>query len=339
MLSEDNQYDERGVETPFPLFNDFWGWLDPANVYTLCARAKCGKSTWVMSMLDQIMRRDPNFRALILDTELTIKEIGCRLVSSLTGIKEFYIRRKIYKKHKDMRDKVEAAYRLIDPFISRVDHKFIGGMDFDEQMSIARRWVKKTARPGIRCLVVYDYTKLGNSAEFSSNSPRDIILGKKIDGLKMFSKEMAVPVWNMVQASRENEDSKAGGKISNGNAIAGSDMIAQFSSSVLLLEKLSPEERADLLQMGEDGATHSLKPLYTRQLGPNESGQDCLVRYDAQNKLTKKIETRYCQNHILYSFNMFRVREIGSFKQVYEKAQIKGVNVQPPPADSGGIVL
>lgn len=338
MLDEDNQYDERGVETPFFYFNDFWGWLDPANVYTLCARTKGGKSTWVMSMLDQIMRKDPNFRALILDTELTLKEVGCRLVSSLTGVKEFYIRRKIYKKHKDMRERVEAAYKLIDPFIKRVDHQFIGGMDFDDQMSIARRWVKKNIKAGMRCLVVYDYTKLGSSSDFSSNSPH-ITLGRKVDGLKCFSKEMDVPVWNMVQANRENEDSKAGGKIANGNAIAGSDMISQFSSNVLLLEKLSPEERAELLQSKETDATHSLKVIYPRQLGPNESGQDCLVKYDSPNKFTKKMETRYCQNYILYSFHNFRVREVGTFKQLYEKAQIQGVNVQPPPADSGGTVL
>ncbi len=339
MMNEENEFDERGVEPPFKYFSDFWGWLDPANVYTLCSRTKGGKSTWVMSMLDQIMRKDPDFCALILDTELTVKQVATRLVSSITDIKEHYIRRKTWKKRKDMKDKVEAAYALIDPFINRVDHKYVGGMEFDDQLSIARRWVKKKMKKGKRCLVVYDYTKINSSAEFTSNTSRDILLGMKVDGLKHFSNTMQVPVWNMVQAGRENEDTKSGAKISNGSVVAGSDMISQFSSLILLLEKLSPEERAELGQLTPTDATHSLKQIYARQLGPNEMGQDTLVKYESTNRLTRKQDTRYCQNYILYSFYNFNVRETGTFKDVYDRQRIAGVTVQPPTIGSGGSTL
>lgn len=330
LLEQENAFDTNSIPTPFPIYNDMYGWLDAGQIYCIAARAKVGKSTWVMSMLDQIMRQDDDFCALMLDTELTLEEVGFRLVSSLTGVKEFYIRHKFYLRrgYEDMRKKVEGAFKLVEPFLNRVDHQFIGGMGLEQQLSIARRWVFKKQRLGKRCLLVYDYFKLNAGSEFDSNQSRDIVIGKKVDAYKNLAKELRIPIWALVQANRENEESKAGGKIRSGAVIAGSDMISQFCSNIYLLEKLSAEERVALGQILPTDATHSLINIYPRQLGPNEGGHDCLVKYvDAQKK------ERWKENYLLYSFHNFKVTEVGTFKQIMERNKTLGVPVQntPPP--------
>ena len=332
LLERENDFDANAIEGPYPYYTDAFGWYDAGQVMAICARAKTGKSTWVMSMLDQIMRKDEDFCALMLDTELTLDEVGLRLVSSLTNIKEYHVRRKLYKRkgNEEMKKKIEAAYALIKPFVNRIDHKFVGGMDLEEQMSIARRWVTKKRQQGKKCLLVYDYVKL-DGVEFDSKQSRDIVLGKKANIIKNLAKELKIPIWTLVQAGRENEDTKAGGRISNGTVVAGSDMISQFFSNLYLLNRLSMDERVALNQMKETDATHALLPIYTRQLGPNETGQSCLVKYKETNPINNKVTEKYRENFILYSFYNFRVREVGTYKQLYEKAQITGVNVQPTP--------
>lgn len=324
----DSSYDTRSVATPYAIYNDMYGITDPGNLYVIAARAKVGKSTWVMSMLQQIAIADANkneFVGLILDTELTKEEVQCRIISSITGIKEFYIRHKIYRRHSDMNAKVEQAREIIRPLFNKVDHIFIGGKSLDAQLSIVRRWVAKKVRGNKRCIVVFDYFKLNSNSDFDSNTSRDIIIGKKVNAYKDLSKELKIPVWALVQANRENEDSKAGMRISNGNAVAGSDMISQFCTNIYLLQKLNVDEKMELNQIDPDSATHNLVPIYTRQLGPDEMGQHKLVKF--QDHHTGK--DRYRENSIYYNFSNFKVTEVGTFKDIIERNRVLGINVQP----------
>lgn len=323
----DSAFDTRSVPTPYPLYNDMYGFLDPGNIYVLAARPKGGKSTWVMSMLQQIAIADGaknEFIGLILDTELTVDEVQCRAIASLTGIKEFYIRHKIYRKFPDMVSKVHKAREFIKPLFAKVHHVFVGGMSLEAQLSFTRRWVAKHVRGTKRCVVVLDYFKLNADSEFNSNQPRDIILGKKVNAYKNLAKELHIPVWALVQAGRENEDSKAGGRISNGNAIAGSDMISQFASNIYLFQRLSIEERLELNQISPDSATHNLIEIYTRQQGPDELEQRRLVKYP--DPRTGK--ERYKENSLFYCLANFGVTEIGSLRDIVERNKIAGIDVQ-----------
>lgn len=337
-IDQESHYDTRSIPTPFPLYNDMFGWLDPGNIYTVAARAKTGKSTLVLSLLHQLALADgekKKFRGLILDTELTREELQSRLLSSVTGIKEFYIRHKHYRKNRDMRAKVEAAQKMLEPLWDHVDHLFIGSMPLDQQISVLRRWTHKhVIRGGRRGLAVIDYWKLSESGDFTSKTPRDILIGRKADTYKNAAKELQIPIFALVQAGRENEDSKQGAKMENGSVVAGSDMINQFSSNVYLLSKLTPEEKALFQQTGPGAATHSLKNIYPRQLGPNERGKDCIVRYSAPGLHGKDV-TKYVENYLMYSFSMFAVSEVGTLKDVIDKLNSR-VDVQPAPSPSAG---
>jgi hypothetical protein len=150
---------------------------------------------------------------------------------------------------------------------------------------------------------------------------------------------------SFAQANREGEDSKAGGRMQNSTVIAGSDAIAQFCSNIYLLEKLSMDDRVMLNQLTPESATHSLKILAPRQLGPNEMGKDRLVKFTEENALTKKTVEKWCENYLLFSFNNFVFKETNppTFGDMIDRLKITGVNVQKPvaaeAADGEGFVL
>jgi replicative DNA helicase len=321
-------YETRSIPTPFPIYNDMYGFCDPGNVYCLAARPKVGKSTWVMSMLQQIALKDDknNFVGLILDTELTTEEVQCRALASLSGVREFYIRHKIYRKFPEMNAQVEAAREKMKPLWKKVDHIFIGGKTLDEQISITRRWVHRNmVKTGKRGIVVLDYFKLNSSDDFDNKGARDITIGKKVDAYKNLAKELNIPVWALVQANRENEDSKSGARISNGNAIAGADMISQFCSNIYLLQRLTSDEATFMNQLTPDSATHTLINIYPRQLGPDEMKQIRLVKY-----VNHRGKDSYQENYLLYRFQNFNVTEMGTFKDIVDKGQLITHAVQNP---------
>lgn len=324
-INEETSFDTGSVPSPFKLYNDLYGWFDPASIYLFVARLKVGKSALAMSMFQQMAQADTNnsLRALILDTEMSTEEVQSRILSSLSGVKEFYIRHKIYRKHKHMRDKVDEAYERMKPIWGRIEHVFIGGWSLEAQTSAARRWAHKRLRNGEQGIMALDYFKMSNSAEFNSKQSRDILLGAKVDCYKNLVKELRIPLVAFCQANRDGEDSKAGSRIQNSSVVAGSDMIAAFCSNIYLIEKLSPEQRAALGQLASGSATHSLKLIAPRQLGPNELGHDKLVKYKDGKA------DRWCENHILLSFENFVFKEVGMFADIYERNKSTATQVQP----------
>lgn len=339
-VNTETNFDTRSLASPFPIYNDLYGYLNPGDIYTWIARFKVGKSSFALSMFQQMALLDKgnDLRVLILDTEMSLEETQSRIISSMSGVKEFYIRHKLYNtpKYRHLRPKVEEALDKMVPIWGKIDHLYIGGKSLDFQLSAARRWAQKHLRGSKRGLLALDYFKMNNSADFASKTSRDILLGSKVDAYKnLVKKELKIPMVAFGQANREGEDSKQGSRMSNGSVIGGSDMIGAFSSNIYILERLSPEERAALGQTTPDSATHSLKLIAPRQLGPNEMGLDCLVKYQEINSNTRKPVDKWCQNYILLSFNNFTFKEVGTFKDVYERSRALGIPIQPKVEERG----
>jgi replicative DNA helicase len=336
-LAQENSYSARSLKTPFPIYNDMYGYLDPQNVYVIVARMKVGKSTFGLSMLQQIadgLAKDKGFRALILDTEMSLERAMARAVASFTGIREHYILQKTYKRHPEMVKKVEAAMEFIKPLYACVDHVFVGGKSLEDQQAIARRWAYKHMRDGRKGAIMVDYLKLNSASDFDSDKSLSLNIGKKIDAFKNLSIELNLPIIVFCQANRENEDSKTGGKMQNTNVIAGSDMIAQFATNIYLLEKLTLDQKVWLNLLDPNQATHSLTVLAPRQLGPNETGLDCMVKF--KDKLGKD---RYLDNFLLFSFHNFKVTEYGTFKEAVERANVIQNVQHPQPVPAGQHVI
>ena len=328
-LEKESSYAAKSLPTPYPVYNDMYGYLDPQNVYVFVARMKVGKSTWGLSTFQQIAQqmkgvKEKGFRGLVLDTEMSVERAQARCISSLTGIREFYILQKLYKRDPEMVEKVNAALKIVEPLFHNIDHVFIGGKSLEEQLSIVRRWVFKHKKSGKKLAIMMDYIKLNSAADFNGDQSLSLSIGKKIDAYKNVAVELDIPVMMFCQANRENEDSKFGGKIQNTNVIAGSDMIAQFATNVYLLEKLTLEQKVHLNLLDGDSATHTLSELACRQYGPNEQGYDTLVKYKDD-----RARDKYARNYLLYTFKDFKVSEWGTFKDAVERAALIQ-NVQPP---------
>ncbi len=324
-LDIDNSFSSRAIATPWPILNDLYGYMDSGSVWLVASRMKIGKSSFWLSMGQQLAAQDKNdeLRILILDTELTLQENQSRALAAASGVSEFRIRQGWYKKRREEQTKVEAAADSLEAYNKRVQHCYIGGKTLTEIVSTTRRWAAKNLTEGKRGLIVYDYIKLNSTEDFKSKSPLFLQIGEKIDALKNLSKELNVPSLCFCQTNRENVDSKGGEKQQNSSVIGGSDMLAQFSAMVLLLEELTPEEIAGLKQMGPDGATHSLREIACRQRGPCELGENRLVKYkNAQGK------DKYCRNYLLFRFDSFNVKEVGTFKRVVEKNSVIDIKVQ-----------
>jgi len=258
----------------------------------------------------------------VLDTELEAWENHSRSLAAISGVSEFRIRQGWYRKRPEERAKVEAATDFLEPLKQRVFHVYCGGMSLDELCSVARRWAHKNLTTGKRGLLVYDYIKYNSSQDWNSDRSLSVTIGEKMDRMKCLSKELHIPVLCFAQTNRENVDSKAGGRQQNSAVIAGSDLLAQFASNILLLEELTPDERGDLNQFKQGDATHVLREIACRQRGPCELGENRLVPYK-DGKVT-----RYTKNCILYNFNQFHVTEVGTLRQVMERNSTTPVNVQ-----------
>ncbi len=324
-VEKETIFDKKSIVPPFKYWKDFWGNLDPGNVTVIASRMKVGKTTLWLSMLYNLCLEDhdDSFRVLVLDTELTDEENQSRILSAVSGVKEYDIRHGHYRHDREKRKKVIDAAEQIAFLDKKVNHFYCGGMDLDDILSVCRRWGRKNLVEGKRGLIVWDYIKLNSAQDFSGKNQLFMTIGAKIDAMKNLTKELQVPCLCFCQTNRENVESKAGERIQNSSIIGGSDMIAQFASHILLLEKLTPEERVMLNQIELDSATHALKAIACRVLGPDDFGENRLVKYqDARGK------DRFCENYLLYNFNSFKVTEIGTFNQIMEKNKITKVSIQ-----------
>lgn len=330
-LAAQNSFETRSVSSPFKRFNDMYGFFDPGTLSVVVSRMKVGKSTFWLSMLQQLAANDKEdkFRALVLDTELSTVENQSRSIAALSGVKEFFIRRKTYVKNDEMREKVDKAAKMLKPLEKRVTHYFCGGKTLEEQTAIVRRWAAKSLTPGKIGLVILDYFKLNSTEDFKSKNSLFITIGEKVDVYKNLAKELDIPIFCFAQTNRENEDTKNGEKMRNSAVIGGSDMIAQFASNIYLLEKLPPEEKVKICTDPNFLFTHSLRGIETRQLGANEMGLDCTVQYqDDRGK------DRYTHNYLLFNFSNFYVTEVGTFKDAVERQKTLGIKTQAQAPDN-----
>lgn len=326
-LERDNSVSEKAVASPYPLFNDLYGFMDVGSTYLICSRMKIGKSSWWLSQGQQLAEQDTEdrLRILVLDTELEMWENHSRSLAAISGVSEFRIRQGWYKKRPEELKKVNEAAARLEKLESRVHHCYCGGMSLAELVSISERWAFKNLTEGKKGLIVYDYIKLNSAQDWSNSNPLFVTIGEKMDMMKRLSKKLNVPILCFAQTNRENVETKQGDKVQSTAVIAGSDMLGQFASNIFLLEELTPEERAALKQLTPDGATHSLRELACRQRGPCESGQDRMVKIsDPKSKKEK-----YVKNFLLYRFSSFHVTEVGSLGQIIEKNASTGINVQP----------
>jgi replicative DNA helicase len=235
----DNPKTKMGFSTGYSSFDDaIGGGLRRGTVSVIGARAKIGKSM----LADNIalhLTKTVGIPVLNLDTEMRKEDHQYRCLGILTEVGITEIETGQFGKNVDKRQRVLAAQKEISKL--QYHNKNVGGLSFEEQMSIARRWLVKT--PGLRldgtandCVVIYDYIKLMTSDSLSKTIQEYQQLGFMMTGLHNFALKYNIPILAFIQLNRDGITKEST------DVASGSDRIIWLCSNFSIFKEKSEEE-------------------------------------------------------------------------------------------------
>ena len=263
---EENPCQTMGISTGYPVYDQaIGGGLRRGTVNIIGARPKTGK-TLLSDNIGMHIASELGIPVLNLDTEMTADDHKHRSLAMLSEVAINDIETGAFSESPDKKDKVyKAAEKLTDmPYY----HKSIGGMAFEEQLSVIRRWLAKevgmnddgTAK---ECVIIYDYLKLMTSDSISNSLAEFQVLGFMMTGLHNFALKYKVPVLSFIQLNRDGISREST------DAASGSDRIVWLCSNFTIFKRKSDEEIA------EDGMVNGnrkLVPIVSRHGGGLDDG-------------------------------------------------------------------
>jgi hypothetical protein len=161
-------------------------------------------------------------------------------------------------------------------------------MDFDEVLSIARRWITKTVGYNTNgtikdCLIIYDYLKL-MTGEGLKDMQEYQMLGFQMTNLHNFTVKYDVPCLTFIQLNRDGITKETA------DVAAQSDRLVWFCSNFSLFKHKSDEEIAE---EGIINGNRKLIPLVCRHGKGLEPGDYINMELNGDiAKITEK-QTRY----------------------------------------------
>lgn len=201
----DNPSETIGIPTPFEVFNGaIGGGMRRGGVTLIGGYAKSGKSSigkeTSLHVSDKL-----DIPTLIIDTEMQKTAVFWRTIASMTGIPINDLERGKFGMFHEKVGKVKAANARLKEL--RMQHIHVSGMEFEEVLSIIRRWILKEVGfdEGGKtkdCLVIYDYFKLMSVDSLQSLKEYEA-LGFQISRLSDFCNEYDFPCLSFVQLNRE----------------------------------------------------------------------------------------------------------------------------------------
>lgn len=275
-----------GISTGFPLYDmSIGGGLRRGTVNLVGARAKTGKTTFGINVALHVAGK-LNIPVLMLDTEMNIndhrnKSLGYYSDVAINDIEtgKFTVNRLKLKRVDDAVSYIEQI-----PYT----YQCIAGMDFDEVLSIARRWITKTVGYNTNgtvkdCLIIYDYLKL-MTGEGLKDMQEYQMLGFQMTNLHNFTVKYDVPCLTFIQLNRDGITKETA------DVAAQSDRLVWFCSNFSLFKHKSDEEIAE---EGIINGNRKLIPLVCRHGKGLEPGDYINMELNGDiAKITEK-QTRY----------------------------------------------
>lgn len=274
---ENNPQDIIGIPTCFPIWQEMLGGL-AEGVHVVTARPKAGKSTFGVNVALYVSAKE-RIPVLYLDTELN-KRSGTwdRMLARLGTVPFNVIRSGGYKNNEVFYRRVHKAKDILKKI--PLDYVNITGKDFDEVISMVRRWVVQKVgydqygRTN-KCLLVYDYLKLTNVKDVGSLKEYEAI-GYRMSGLHDLTNQYSFPCLTFCQLNREFDVSQ-------------SDRIRWFCTSMCSLQKKTEDE---LAEDGRDNGNRKLIPEDFR-FGPGlDDGDYINFVLDGKYASIKELKTR-----------------------------------------------
>lgn len=202
-----NQNIEVGISTGFKELDRAIGGGLRRGGYTLFgARPKAGKTSIALNIAMYASEK-LKIPVLFLDTEMQAKQHWPRMLANLTGIPIQTIERSTFGGNKSFVNELKNTGKRVKNL--QITHERVGGKDFDEILSIMRRWVVKTvgftsSGKTNNCLIIYDYFKLMDASALK-NLQEWAILGFQATKLHDFLADYDVPCLAMVQLNKEKD--------------------------------------------------------------------------------------------------------------------------------------
>lgn len=251
---EENPCDNIGLPTPFARFNKvIGGGLRKGYVDLIVTRPKGFKSTTALSCGIHLALHN-NIPIFYADTEMDTKSQINRLVAQLAQVDINDIETGRFGKNASTKKRVYDAAKKIkeSPFF----HQSVAGCQFEEILSMARRWVMKDVGLGKdqNALLIYDYFKLMDPT-ILSNMQEHQAIGFQISKLTDFCKQYGLSCLTFAQLNRSGIDKDTSDIISQ------SDRLLWLAASASFLRRKTSEE---IVHDGPENGNLKLKTIECR---------------------------------------------------------------------------
>lgn len=256
--AQENKTESLGIPTGFPRY-DFaiGGGLRRGTVNVIGARPKVGKTLFaenagihiarsgvpVLNLDTEMRREDHQIRGMGMTAMVEINDIETGKFSDNDNDKA-----KLYNKAKELKD---------IPYF----HKSIGGMAFEEQLAVMRRWIARevgidpATNKAKKCVIIYDYLKLMDTAEMKGDLKEFQLLGFMMTALHNFSLQYDIPFLTFIQLNRDGISKEST------DTASGSDRIIWLCSNFTIYKYKSDEE---ISKDGVENGNRKLVPVIAR---------------------------------------------------------------------------
>jgi replicative DNA helicase len=271
----DHPRDLCGLSTGFPTLDACAGTLLRRGSVTVgAARPGAGKTT--TSNAIALHNGSQQIPVLVLDAEMTEQDLQPRIVANFAGVSIEDIEKGRIGQNEYKKDKV---FEAIDNFEKMpIHYKSVNGFNFEQIVSVARRWILKEVgidpETGVTrdCLIILDYLKVMGEGGVSRDIKEYQALGFAMQHLTHLAITMSVPILALVQENKEG-------------FISQSDRIVWLAATVFMLQEKTDDEIAE---DGPELGNRKVTFLKTR-FGPGIPWNDylCMNLNGPINKLTE----------------------------------------------------
>ncbi len=254
---KENPCEMVGISSGFPRYDAaIGGGFRRGAVDLIGAAEKTGKSMLALNMGAHIAG-NLDIPVLYVDTEMSEEEHYARLTAKLSKIPTTDIETGKFLDVVGGEDRVDVAINEIKEM--PISHIGVGGMKFDETLSVIRRWIVRNVgtEGGVAkdCFVIYDYLKIMDTTAISEYNQEYQELTKNAKKLKDFAGEMGVPVLTFCQLNKDGETKETT------SVLAGTKRLSWTATSITLFKDKTIDEIAST---EEDAGNKKLVPLKSR---------------------------------------------------------------------------
>ena len=222
---KENQVDQVGISTGYPILDKYIGQGLRHGVYTIAARSGVGKSSVGINIALHLNTID--VPVLYMDTEMDGYIHKSRLLARGSGVP-------INKIETGQFANTGFENQLIDEFAKKLKekrnyfYKAAGDMSFGEQISTIRRFYLQEVKAGNPCVIFYDYIHATDPSMLNHMQEYQLF-GFQMVELQNLARKYQFPIVAFVQLNQENKTAQ-------------SDRILWKSSGLAKFALKSPEE-------------------------------------------------------------------------------------------------